>query len=161
MSTSLQRLCWLVMMFCAAPGFAMPGQGQEKAQHKTAKHAEKAEKAAAKEHKFQQAKPSQQYTQQQSGLNLVISSAGISVTDARHLFQQYQVIGGKQLPPGIRKQLARGKPLPPGIAKKVTQPDLLASLPQHPGYEWQICGSDLVLVAVATAVIADVLFDVF
>jgi len=37
----------------------------------------------------------------------------------------------------------------------------LAALPQHQGYEWQICGQDLVLVAVATAVIADVLFDVF
>lgn len=153
------RLALVVLMLCAAQVGAMPGQGQDKAQHKTAKHAEKAHKAADKEQKFQQTKPSMQ--QSQGGLQLNLSFAGISVIDARQLVRQYQVSGGRQLPPGIRKQLARGKPLPPGIAKKVSQPELLAHLPRHDGYEWQICGSDLVLVAVATAVIADVLFDVF
>jgi hypothetical protein len=156
-----QRLGLLVLMLCAAQVGAMPGQGQDKGQHKSAKHVEKAHKAADKEHKFQQSKPSMQQTQQASGFNVMISSGGISVTDARQLVRQYQVSGGRQLPPGIRKQLARGKPLPPGIAKKVSQPELLEHLPRHDGYEWQICGSDLVLVAVATAVIADVLFDVF
>ena len=158
-----QRLGLLVLMLCAAQVGAMPGQGhdkgQDKGQHKSAKHADKAHKAADKEHKFQQSKPSVQ--QSQGGLQLNLSFAGISVIDARQLVRQYQVSGGRQLPPGIRKQLARGKPLPPGIAKKVSQPELLAHLPRHDGYEWQICGSDLVLVAVATAVIADVLFDVF
>jgi hypothetical protein len=38
---------------------------------------------------------------------------------------------------------------------------MLAHLPRYPGYEWRVYGSDLVLVAVATAVIADVLLDVF
>lgn len=162
MSKYLKRIWLLALMLCAAPGWSMPGQGQDKAQHganKTGKHAEKAQKVTEKEHKFQQSKPS--LAQPQTGLQLTLSSAGISVTDARQLVRQYQISGGRQLPPGIRKQLARGKPLPPGIAKKVTQPDLLASLPRHDGYEWQICGSDLVLVVVATAVIADVLFDVF
>ncbi len=163
MSKYLTQLGLLLLALGAAQVSAMPGQGQgqDKAQHKTGKHAEKAQKAAQKEQKFQQSKPSMQQAQQQSGLQLTISSAGISVTDARQLVRQYQVSGGRQLPPGIRKQLARGKPLPPGIAKKVSQPELLAHLPRHDGYEWQICGSDLVLVAVATAVIADVLFDVF
>ena len=160
-----QRLGLLVLMLCAAQVGAMPGQGhdkgQDKGQHKSSKHADKAHKAADKEHKFQQSKPSMQQTQQASGFNVMISSGGISVTDARQLVRQYQVSGGQQLPPGIRKQLARGKPLPPGIAKKLQQPDFIASLPHHEGYEWQVCGSDLVLVAVATAVIADVLFDVF
>lgn len=161
MSKYSTQLCLLLLTLGAAQVGAMPGQGQDKAQHKTAKHAEKAQKAAQKEQKFQQSKPSMQQAQQQSGLQLSLSSAGISVIDARQLVRQYQVSGGRQLPPGIRKQLARGKPLPPGIAKKVSQPELLAHLPRHDGYEWQICGSDLVLVAVATAVIADVLFDVF
>lgn len=161
MSRYSARLCLMLLALGAAQVGATPGQGQgqDKAQHKTAKHAEKAQKAADKEHKFQQSKPSLQ--QSQGGLQLTLSSAGISVIDARQLVRQYQVSGGRQLPPGIRKQLARGKPLPPGIAKKVSQPELLAHLPRHEGYEWQICGSDLVLVAVATAVIADVLFDVF
>lgn len=64
-------------------------------------------------------------------------------------------------PPGIRKNLARGKPLPPGIAKKMVPGPMLARLPAYPGYEWRIAGSDLVLVAIATAVVADVLLNVF
>ncbi|MFV0284497.1 MAG: anti-virulence regulator CigR family protein [Castellaniella sp.] len=65
------------------------------------------------------------------------------------------------LPPGIRKNLARGKPLPPGIAKKVVPGALLGRLPRHEGYEWRMAGSDLILIFIATAVVADVLYDVF
>ncbi len=85
----------------------------------------------------------------------------LNVGTARDLASRYQVKSGKALPPGIRKQLARGKPLPPGIAKKISNPDFIAALPHYPDHEWQMCGTDLVLVAVATAVIVDVLFDVF
>ena len=158
MNKYTMRLWVLLLTIGSAQVIATPGQ-QDKAQHKTAKHAEKAQKAADKEHKFQQSKPSMQQTQ--GGAQITLSFAGISVLDARQLVRHYQVSGGRQLPPGIRKQLARGKPLPPGIEKKVGQSEFLASLPRHDGYEWQICGTDLVLVAVATAVIADVLFDVF
>jgi Ni/Co efflux regulator RcnB len=38
---------------------------------------------------------------------------------------------------------------------------MLARLPVHPGYEWRVAGSDLILVAIATAVVADVLTGVF
>ena len=38
---------------------------------------------------------------------------------------------------------------------------MLAELPVYPGYEWRVYGSDLVLVSAATAVIAEVLMDVF
>lgn len=90
-------------------------------------------------------------------------TAGISVGDARRIAIDVGIRPGTYdpLPPGIRKNLARGKPLPPGIAKKVAPPAMVAHLPVHPGYEWRIVGSDLVLVAVATLIIADVLFDVF
>jgi hypothetical protein len=64
------------------------------------------------------------------------------------------------LPPGIRKNLVRGKPLPPGIANKSVPAAMLAELPQHQGYEWQVVGTDVVLVSIATAVITDVLIDV-
>jgi Ni/Co efflux regulator RcnB len=90
-----------------------------------------------------------------------VTSVGITIQQAKELATQYQVRGGRQLPPGIRKQLAKGKPLPPGIANKVTQHEFLAALPQHSGHEWQICGTDLVLVAVGTALIVDILSDVF
>lgn len=88
-------------------------------------------------------------------------SAGISLTDARAVAQRYQMTGQTALSPGIRKNLAKGKPLPPGIAKKSAPAAMIAELPQHQGYEWQVVGTDLILVSIATAVIADVLVDVF
>ncbi|MBU1620111.1 MAG: RcnB family protein [Gammaproteobacteria bacterium] len=87
-------------------------------------------------------------------------SAGISVKDARALATRYQLTGQSALPPGIRKNLAKGKPLPPGIAKKMVPAAMVAELPQHKGYEWQVVGTDIVLVSIATAVITDILIDV-
>lgn len=63
---------------------------------------------------------------------------------------------GPALPPGIQKNLARGKPLPPGIAKKLDG-RLLGQLPHYDGYEWMQAGVDLILVAVATGIIYEVL----
>jgi len=89
----------------------------------------------------------------------------VTVTITSQQARQYALAGNatgyKSLPPGIRKNLARGKPLPPGNAKKVAPPAVLRELPQYPGYEWQAVGTDLVLVAVATAIVASVLVDVF
>lgn len=64
------------------------------------------------------------------------------------------------LPPGIQKNLARGKPLPPGIAKKLDG-RLLGQLPRYQGYEWKQVGVDLILVAVATGLIYEVLEGAF
>lgn len=69
--------------------------------------------------------------------------------------------GYKALPPGIAKNLARGKPLPPGIAKKALPASMIRELPTYPDYEWQRCGTDLVLVQIATQVVAEVLANVF
>ncbi|WP_339545811.1 anti-virulence regulator CigR family protein [Pseudomonas sp. RA_35y_Pfl2_P32] len=67
---------------------------------------------------------------------------------------------GPALPPGIQKNLARGKPLPPGIAKKLDG-RLLGHLPHYDGYEWQQVGTDLILVALATGLIYEVLTGAF
>ncbi|WP_095188394.1 anti-virulence regulator CigR family protein [Pseudomonas sp. Irchel 3E19] len=67
---------------------------------------------------------------------------------------------GPALPPGIQKNLARGKPLPPGIAKKLDN-RLLGHLPHYDGYEWQQAGTDLILVALATGLIYEVLNGAF
>ena len=67
---------------------------------------------------------------------------------------------GPQLPPGIQKNLARGKPLPPGIAKKLDG-RLLGRLPHYDGYEWQQAGTDLILVAIASGIIYEVLNGAF
>ncbi|OZI48235.1 anti-virulence regulator CigR family protein [Bordetella genomosp. 4] len=96
-----------------------------------------------------------------SDVNVSLSYAGITVSTARGYAVEYGATRYSALPPGIRKNLARGKPLPPGIAKKMVPGPMLAHLPVHPGYEWQVAGTDLILVAIGTAIIADVLFDVF
>ena len=78
------------------------------------------------------------------------------------------IIGGYQdywspapaLPPGIQKNLARGKPLPPGIAKKLDG-RLVGRLPHYDGYEWQQAGTDLILVALATGLVYEVLNGAF
>lgn len=67
---------------------------------------------------------------------------------------------GPALPPGIQKNLARGKPLPPGIAKKLDG-RLIGRLPHYDGYEWQQAGTDLILVALATGLIYEVLSGAF
>ncbi|OJT49337.1 MULTISPECIES: anti-virulence regulator CigR family protein [Pseudomonas] len=67
---------------------------------------------------------------------------------------------GPPLPPGIQKNLARGKPLPPGIAKKLDG-RMLEHLPRYDGYEWRQAGTDLILVALATGLIYEVLNGAF
>ena len=69
-------------------------------------------------------------------------------------------VAADDLPPGIRKKLARGKPLPPGIAKRYLPGELESRLPVHAGTVRRVIGSDVVLVAAATGVILDILFDV-
>lgn len=87
--------------------------------------------------------------------------AGVSASQARGWAQELGLVNRAALPPGIQRNLARGKPLPPGIAKQALPRSYLDRLPAYPGYEWLQVGTDLVLIATAGAVIADVLADVF
>ncbi len=96
-----------------------------------------------------------------AGITAGLVTAGITLTAARELALGSGLTGYAALPPGIAKNLGRGKPLPPGIAKKTVPGAMLSRLPVHPGYEWQVVGSDLVLLAVGTAMVADVLAGVF
>lgn len=82
---------------------------------------------------------------------------GIKLDETRLLAQQNHFVGQKPLPPGIRKNLMRGKPLPPGIAKTSLPKPFVSSLPVRPGYEWRAYGTDLVLVSVASNMIAHVI----
>jgi hypothetical protein len=91
----------------------------------------------------------------------VTVTAGINIGDARKLASTYKLTGGKPLPPGIRKNLARGKPMPPGIQKTRMPDSFISQLPHHEGYEWQQAGTDLVLVVAGSLVISDVLEGVF
>jgi len=66
----------------------------------------------------------------------------------------------KPLPPGIRKKLARGGTMPPGIAKQALPDGLHRQLPPRDGYNYEVVGTDVVLIETATEVIVDVLSDV-
>ena len=79
----------------------------------------------------------------------------------RRIAVEQHYTGHKPLPPGIVKNLARGKPLPPGIAKKAPRAEFVRQLPSYPDYEWRRCGTDLVLVQIATQVVAEVLANIF
>jgi len=70
-------------------------------------------------------------------------------------------VGARPLPPGIQKNLARGKPLPPGLAKQAVPQPVLARLPVVDGHNWIRVGTELVLVGIATNVIAQVIHNVF
>ena len=85
----------------------------------------------------------------------------ISYATARQLAVNYGLTGYKSLPPGIAKNLARGKPLPPGIAKKAVPGSMLNQLPYYPGYEWEVIGDNLVLIALSTAIVTSVINGVF
>lgn len=64
------------------------------------------------------------------------------------------------LPPGIARNLERGKPLPPGIAKQTLPRDLVVRLPSLPSaYEYAIVAGKLVLIAVATQLVHDILVE--
>ncbi len=85
----------------------------------------------------------------------------ITAAEARRLAVANGLTGYKRLPPGIAKNLARGKPLPPGIARTRVPGGMLGSLPDVDGHEWQISGRDLILIAVGTLIVVEVLQNVF
>ena len=144
-------------LLCApVPAGSAPPEGKGKGNpHKE----QKLDKAARKDHGPGEKRDRDRERDRDTAGALV--SAAIGFDAARRIALDNRYTGYSALPPGIRKNLARGKPIPPGIAKRAVPGPMLAKLPRYPGYEWQILGSDLVLVATATAVIADVLFDVF
>ncbi|MCZ6763524.1 MAG: hypothetical protein O7C63_01165 [Alphaproteobacteria bacterium] len=67
----------------------------------------------------------------------------------------------QSLPPGLQRQLERNGTLPPGLTKNRMPSGLAARLPGREDMEILVVGADVILVAAATAIIIDVLFDVF
>lgn len=154
----------LAVAISASPVFAKPGGG--KGGGANGKGPNKEQKAPAqKSGDKDKGKPGKAVTPGKSvnpGKSVPpgqLRRAGIDPGEAKRLAKQYRFGGFKPLPPGIRKNLLRGKPLPPGLAHQVLPAPYLATLPVYPGYEWRAYGSDLVLVSLATAVVADVLMD--
>lgn len=66
------------------------------------------------------------------------------------------------LPPGLAKQLRERGHLPPGLEAKGLPPGLASRLGPAPrGYDRVVIGRDIVLVQIATGLIADIIRDVF
>lgn len=97
----------------------------------------------------------------QDGVQLDLRAPSIDIGRVRIVLgENRQLIGPTSaLPPGIAKNLGRGKPLPPGIAKNFDS-RLSAQLPHYEGYEWKQVGRDVVLVAIATGIVYEILRNV-
>ena len=94
-------------------------------------------------------------------IEMDLVSGLISADDARKIARGAGATGYKELPPGIRKNLARGKPMPPGIQKTRMPGGMIDQLPKRKGYDWQVAGTDLLLVQAGSNIVSDVLKDVF
>jgi len=148
----------LAVAISTSPVFAKPGGG--KGGDGNGKGPKKEQKAPAqKSDKKDKGKPDKAAKPGKPVAPGELRRAGIDPGEAKRLAKQYQFVGFKPLPPGIRKNLLRGKPLPPGLSHRGVPGPYLATLPVYPGYEWRAYGTDLVLVSLATAVVADVLMD--
>lgn len=99
----------------------------------------------------------------QHGQDVGVSIQGPSIDIGRVrivLGENRNLIGpSSALPPGIAKNLARGKPLPPGIAKNFDS-RVAGQLPRYEGYEWKQVGTDVVLVAIASGIVYEVLRNI-
>ncbi|TWI57547.1 nickel/cobalt transporter regulator [Pseudomonas duriflava] len=64
---------------------------------------------------------------------------------------------GAPLPHGL--VIAKGKPLPRGYGKPLP-PGVVKQLPRYEGYEWRRLGTDMVLIAVTTGIVYEILHNV-
>jgi hypothetical protein len=89
------------------------------------------------------------------------ASVTITVEEARGLAVRHGLTGYRSLPPGIQRNLARGKRLPPGLERRGVPGGMLDQLPRVDGHEWRVAGRDLILVAIGTLIVVEILDDVF
>lgn len=87
--------------------------------------------------------------------------AGISTEAARALAEATGAVGQPPVPSHQRRRLVRGKPLPSDVQFHRPPAEMLLKLPVHRGFEWRVVGWDLVLIRQVSAVVNDIVFDVF
>ncbi len=93
---------------------------------------------------------------------VVVRAGGVNVTVQQTIRSYYadKPKKARGLPPGQARKYARGKRLPPGIAKQALPPDLERRLHPQPGYQYVAVDSDVLLIAVSTGIVVDILMDV-
>ena len=96
------------------------------------------------------------------GVEVVVRAGGVNVTVQQTIRAYYadKPKKARGLPPGVARKYARGKRLPPGIAKQALPPDLERRLPVQPGYQYVAVDSDVLLIAVSTGIVVDMLMDI-
>ena len=73
----------------------------------------------------------------------------------RTISEHREVIGrGQPLPPGVH--IIKGHPLPRGYGRRL-DPRSLQYLPQYIGYEWRRLGPDVVLIAIGSGIVYEIL----
>jgi Ni/Co efflux regulator RcnB len=95
-------------------------------------------------------------------VDVVVRAGGVNIT-AQQTIQAYYADKPKKaraLQPDVARKYARGRRLPPGIAKQSLPPDLERRLSAQPGYQYVAVDSDVLLIAVSTGIVVDILFDV-
>ncbi len=89
------------------------------------------------------------------------ANAGTSRANSGGMGMGMGMGGLSAMPPGIERNFERGMSLPPGIAKQVLPTALRSTLPPAPtGHERIIVAGKILLVAIATHVIVDVITDI-
>ena len=93
---------------------------------------------------------------------VVVRAGGVNLTVQQTIRTYYadKPKKARGLPPGQARKYARGKRLPPGIAKQALPPDLERRLQVQPGYQYVAVDSDVLLIAVSTGIVVDILMDV-
>jgi len=153
---------WLLFIAPLLGGTALAQQPPHEKPEKAAHAADKAAKNAAEktDKNLKKVDKAAKDKQQNAEYSPMLVGSGLNQSQARQWAAEYGMTGKKALPPGIRKQLAKGKPLPTGLSRQSMPAEFEQRLPAHSGYEWRVVGTDLVLVSIATQMVADVLMDV-
>ena len=95
-------------------------------------------------------------------VEVVVRAGGVNVTVQQTIREYYagKPKKARALPPGAVRNYARGKRLPPGIAKQALPPDLERRLRPPSGHQYLLVDSDVLLIAVSTGIVVDILIDV-
>lgn len=78
--------------------------------------------------------------------------------EVRNYYRKNKMRHYKPLPPGVRFRV--GYRRPPNVVYYDVPPVLLRRLPAYPGYRYYMAGDDIILVAIATGIIVDILMHV-
>jgi hypothetical protein len=108
----------------------------------------------------QQHQPQQQANRQSNGQGP--SRGGQPPADfgavRQEVYNQRQAIGrGPDVPSHV--QIVKGRPMPAGYGRRLPSP-VLANLPHYDGYEWRRVGADMVLVALTSGIVYEILANV-